>query len=429
MLFLIIAWVSILIPGYILGATVLDIIGSKAFERRGDRIIVSLWLGASFFSVILYSIALVTRLSPVVGLSAATFISLLCLMRKSTRQELRSVIDLTQGKEPLLIPAAMAVAAAISVRQVIYWDTGSYHFHAIRWLSRYGVVPGLALLHDRLGFTSSWFALAAPFHTWKFETYIGALLSGITLTIALSQIFIIAFYIHRKISFYADYFVLCALLLYLHYALITEISVSSSPDLPVNILSILIVYSMLIVIDREKISDNTAKGVNRILPVILSAGAVAIKLSAVPLLMVTSIFWLAGKKSPAEFFTVVLTICAILFSTILASIVTSGCVIYPASFTCIDLPWAVGPRNADVTSNVIKNFARWGTYEIKSGSTSDWMINWAKREPIAPLLVALSCIMSVYLIKKGADKQVAGLKWVFLTSIIALHFLCLTPRA
>jgi hypothetical protein len=418
-----VSWISILIPSYILGVTVLDTIGSKAFERRGDRIIISLWLGASLLGVILYSIALLVPLSPIVGLTAAASISVLCLMRNSTRQDLRSAIDLTQGKEPLLIPAATAVAAAISIRQVIYWDTGSYHFHAIRWLSRYGIVPGLALLHDRLGFTSSWFALAAPFHAWKFETHIGALLSGITLTLALTHIFIIGGYIHRKISFYADYFALCALLLYLHYALITEIGVSASPDLPVNVLSILIVYSMLVVVDREKISIDTAKGVNRVLPVILSAGAVAIKLSALPLLIVTSIFWLAGKKSLSEFFTVTLTICAILLSTVLASIVTSGCVIYPASFSCIDLPWAVGSQSASVTSNVIRNFARWGTYEIKSGRTSEWMVNWAEREPIAPLLVALSCILIAYLIRKRTYNQDAGLKWVFLTSITCITFL------
>ena len=40
-------------------------------------------------------------------------------------------------------------------------DTESYHIQALRWLQTYGTVPGLANLHERYGFNSSWFSFAA----------------------------------------------------------------------------------------------------------------------------------------------------------------------------------------------------------------------------------------------------------------------------
>lgn len=40
-------------------------------------------------------------------------------------------------------------------------DTGLYHATIIRWYSTIGAVPGMALLHGRLGFHSGVFALAA----------------------------------------------------------------------------------------------------------------------------------------------------------------------------------------------------------------------------------------------------------------------------
>ncbi len=51
-----------------------------------------------------------------------------------------------------------------------HFDTGLYHAQSIRWIEEYGVVPGLANLHSRLGYNSSSFVLTA--------LYSGAFLTG-----------------------------------------------------------------------------------------------------------------------------------------------------------------------------------------------------------------------------------------------------------
>ncbi len=42
-------------------------------------------------------------------------------------------------------------------------DTESYHVQMIKWIQEYGSVPGLANLHERYGFNSSWFSFVAFF--------------------------------------------------------------------------------------------------------------------------------------------------------------------------------------------------------------------------------------------------------------------------
>lgn len=42
-------------------------------------------------------------------------------------------------------------------------DTESYHIQMVKWIKEYGTVPGLANLHERFGFNSSWFSSIALF--------------------------------------------------------------------------------------------------------------------------------------------------------------------------------------------------------------------------------------------------------------------------
>ncbi len=42
-------------------------------------------------------------------------------------------------------------------------DTESYHIQMIKWINEYGTVKGIAVLHERFGFNSSWFLAVAGF--------------------------------------------------------------------------------------------------------------------------------------------------------------------------------------------------------------------------------------------------------------------------
>ncbi len=42
-------------------------------------------------------------------------------------------------------------------------DTSSYHIQMVKWIQEFGSVPGIANLHLRFGFNSSWFTSIALF--------------------------------------------------------------------------------------------------------------------------------------------------------------------------------------------------------------------------------------------------------------------------
>ena len=69
------------------------------------------------------------------------------------------------------IPALIAIAIPvclvpyISYTPDLHYDAGLYHIQAIKWTTEVPLPPGLANLHGRFGFNSSWFTIAASLET------------------------------------------------------------------------------------------------------------------------------------------------------------------------------------------------------------------------------------------------------------------------
>jgi len=117
---------------------------------------------------------------------AKTGFALLCLSAyfdKSCRLQFKEYIDriiesdrIDKTVFVLLITLATLLAAGPIIRD----DSESYHLQSILWLNEYGTVPGLANLHSRLGFNSSWLqtiSLLTPLSTQNFYTTPNTLLS------------------------------------------------------------------------------------------------------------------------------------------------------------------------------------------------------------------------------------------------------------
>lgn len=110
-----------------------------------------LWFPVNFSTTILYCGLLITA-----GL----------VFRKQTGHLIKS--RMSQLKQ---IHFTEAIALALfSVLILIYNagptnmdDTESYHIQMIKWINEYGTVPGIAVLHERFGFNSSWFIAIAQF--------------------------------------------------------------------------------------------------------------------------------------------------------------------------------------------------------------------------------------------------------------------------
>ncbi len=81
------------------------------------------------------------------------------------RKEMLSFLQKCRKETSIARKAVMIglflVWAYFTSRGVLYYDTDLYHGQSIRWIEEYGVVKGLANLHERFAYNSSLFALSA----------------------------------------------------------------------------------------------------------------------------------------------------------------------------------------------------------------------------------------------------------------------------
>ena len=70
--------------------------------------------------------------------------------------------DLSSDHLSMIVSFILIIVMAYGASHgLMHYDTGLYHAQAIRWIEEYGLVPGLANLHTRLGYNSSAFSLNA----------------------------------------------------------------------------------------------------------------------------------------------------------------------------------------------------------------------------------------------------------------------------
>ena len=76
--------------------------------------------------------------------------------------------DLLGLPAKLVLFFAVAFVLYITAQPTLSYDEGLYYIQFIKWTETYPAVPGLANLHHRFGFNSSWHLLSALFNTSSF---------------------------------------------------------------------------------------------------------------------------------------------------------------------------------------------------------------------------------------------------------------------
>ena len=120
-----------------------------------------------FFPVNLFTLAIL--------FIVCTFISV--IKRKCLNNALSHFFKVLTNKPILFYVSFLCFVTAILILNagpVIMDDTDSYHIQAVKWIQEYGSVPGIANLHLRFGFNSSWFISIALFSypSSKWRSYV-----------------------------------------------------------------------------------------------------------------------------------------------------------------------------------------------------------------------------------------------------------------
>jgi len=364
-------WPLIAIPAVLIGLRLMPLIGlAGAFRRPVDGTFFALWLGLLVIADLLFAAALLGPLTPSLIVALAVALSIVALAHADVRvQALGAIRALTVNGRRLAVIAALAVAAALVASQPIYWeDSGLYHIQAIKWLASTGTVPGVALIHGRFGFVSSWFAIPAALNHGILAGRTGALLNGFALFTMASFLFVTL----RRWWFgrydRADIVFAAAATIVLLFCMQYGIANSPSPDLPIAVLTILAAWSYLAIRDDA----------NPIAPFVLMLGAVTVKLSAAALLIAAAalVFFKLDLKQKIY----LAAGAAVALAPVVAhSLLATGCLLFPLPMSCADPDWSVGAEVARSTMQGIAEFGHWGPTVPPDATAWNWIPSWPLR--------------------------------------------------
>jgi hypothetical protein len=289
---------------------------------------------------------------------------------------------------------ALYMAASASVT----YDTGLYHAQSIRWIETYPVIKGAANIHDRLGFNSSLFLLAA-FFGFSWEGWHSYQVPGLILFSGFSiySLYILGndgrrWLLSKWVA--GGYFVY----LWLEKGMIIWFA-SPTADLSSAFTSWAIFLLAMNYIEHEDAQPSDLK-----MAVLFSLGLfnVALKVSSLPVVLI-GLYFIWQRRG--VFFPKVPAILFFVFTIVLApwllrNMLISGYLVFPFyQLDILPVDWKV-PYHAAVTAS--QTIRAWGfvPYENPSAvmamSFSEWFPKWMNTLPPADTTVLYLLIAGIF---------------------------------
>jgi hypothetical protein len=421
------SWILLTASAAIVGGAILTIFKCPIFHHFGDQIITAAWLGLLTFAITLLGLSILHPLTPGFSFSLLATLTAIAGFSKRGRNVLAIPPSCRTNSVITGIGILAAIAALSSTRLVQAYDTGLYHYQLMRWLAEYGTVPGLALIHFRFGFSSSWFALAAPFDCGPFHGRISGLFGGLAVFLGLLHFTLAVSRIIQRQADRADWFLAGGYPLIFLVCFSWAFEVSLSPDVPVWILTLIVGWLMLVVGRRELPRDSNPRWDHGcILPLILALGAMSMKLTAAPTVVVAGLFfWFnsVGESTTRLVPGAIASLLAVPFFA--ANVTSSGCPLYPSSLMCSDLPWSVGKAAAQLIAADTTIWARWGGQMPLGATAWSWIPTWFSQvDKLLLLSFCATCLVGFGAVR-GWRRGRAFL-WVLALSLVGIAFLFTT---
>ena len=249
------------------------------------------------------------------------------------------------------------------------YDSGLYYLQTIRWLTEHATPFGLANLHGRLGFNSSWYSIAAaleiPNLHHKSTFFINSLFAffyGLEISKA----------VFSKNTIVNRFYALTTIpLLYMLYQGQTN---SAAADF---VVALLIFISIAIYLQQNLDAKNNLFPLSFVVAVF----AITVKLSAFPLLIFPVLIYLRTKIIPLQSALVGF----LLIPWLVRSILLSGCLIYPVEGTCLPVTWRVPEKDTLADASSIKRWARLpGSEPDLELTTNVWLKSWIANFVLKP---------------------------------------------
>lgn len=295
----------------------------------------------------------------------------------------------------------------ISHGQGITYDSQLYHLQTIKFASNYNIIFGIANLQPHYGMNSAWHIFLSLFN---FKFY------GINL-IYLANLSILSFYVNqifstkRSMEINISFIFLTLSIIYIFtysffhpYNNGTILNLLGSPeaDLTAMILYILSIYIFTLCIEKKKIEDFY-------LLTIFIFLTITIKISylGVLLFFIFALFIFKKEKIYINKLNFLILLTGILW--ILKSFISSGCLVFPISFTCFEVTWALDQADVKSYSKIVQSFARDAPDRLNFTNfdytlySSAWFVPWFKNYFLKTeflyfsfILIFLNLIFSIF---------------------------------
>lgn len=245
MLFILLQWIVITLITLSFGNIFISVWNKISKREEQYSFFDTFWLGLAAVSIILMAVSLFLPISIYI-LIITICISLLywgiCRVKLKSfyRQGIASVKQLpVWGKAALLFSIAVILLYTLSTP--LLYDEGLYHLQSMMWNDQYSIIPGLANLHGRLGFNSTFLLLSTLFHYHPSQYGVYFTLNGLCL-------FIFSAWLIKQISereSIIQQLILAFVLLLSTFTFGTYLS-STSTDILANILTLYILLSYVL---------------------------------------------------------------------------------------------------------------------------------------------------------------------------------------
>ena len=349
----------------------------------------------------------------------------------------------------MLAAAKSTWIAAVAAMAWVVWglpydslfnDAGLYHLQFEQWIAHSPILWGLANVQTRFGFDSTWLIFVSAVRVDlgpSVSPWMHAIAADMAIRAFLFWWLIVGFGGALKLqdplgkAFYGSGFIFLSLFLWRMR--------EAGTDNPANLIAIAI---FLMLYESYRFHDRFE--VQRAIAAICGVALlVTSKLSILPLALLAAPIIFSAQLSWKQFFVICLTASLLVVAWIIRNFVLTGCLVYPAAITCMDVPWGLGAEMARSEAWSVTAFARTHmgpgiilqrSMESVTNFSFEWFLEWLKHFPHTYYFRVTLSAISVGVIgwvlwgRKQAQRLNAWLWLPLVVSFLAfLYWLILGP--
>jgi hypothetical protein len=410
--------------------------------QGAESLLTSFWLGWAFALLFLQLWHLYL---PVDGraLSVVTALGLAGLFWN--RQDLWALLTKRVSGKYLFFFFLLLTALWIADHAILlpmFYDSGLYHLHAVRWPNAYPIVPGLGNLHHRLAFNSSYFLYVALLEVGPWAQRSQHLANGLLLWALVAQMLLCGFkLIWRSNPKLEVYYLFNVMLLPATLKMGAHFFVASpSPDLPIFVLGMVVSAALLkFLIDRE--GDPEEGGYALWFITAIAAAGITVKLNFLALGVTASmlawVIWFKrarGQDRANPRYIVVWVIiwgALVLLPWMIRGVITSGYIAFPLTFGSFKVEWRMPYEQVLQLDRWIRSWTRapgMDPSEVLGNWQwlGPWFLSLVKTEEslvnlVTPVILTMvfGALALYYRCAQRGKWAGQGLAWVFLLCPVA----------